>query len=626
MPGLVGLITNMPSEWAKPQLLRMIEALRHEPFYETGTWIEESLGVYVGWIVRKNSFADGMPLRNERGDVILVFSGEEYPEAGTPRRLKEQGHELETKPSSYLVHLYEEDPSYPAGLNGRFQGLLVDRTRRETTVFNDRYGMHRLYYHQSKEAFYFAAEAKAILAARVELRRLDDRGLGEFVTCGCTLQNRTLFKDVHVLPPASAWAFRHGSVVRKDSYFEPQRWESQPALEPESYYEELRRVFSRNLPRYFNGGEPIGMSLTGGLDTRMIMAWWKSPAGTLPCYSFGGVFRDCRDVVVARKVARACGQVHHVIPLGEEFLSRFPHYAERAVYLTDGCLAVNHSADLYLNERARDIAPVRMTGNYGGEVLRRTRAFKPKKPLPGLFRPELLFHVRQAETTYSSLRTHPLSFAVFQQAPWHHYGLLALEQTQLSIRTPYLDNDFVRTVFRAPESAFVNNDVCLRLISDGDVDLGKIATDLGLGGSQGRLVAAASRRFFRFTFKAEYAYDSGMPQWLARIDHLFSPFHLERPFLGWHKFSHFRIWYRDQLSGYVQEILLDPRTLSRPYLEPNKVEAIVRAHLKGDRNFTNEIHQLLTLELTQRLFLDPDHSAFPATMPWVAAERALQNS
>ena len=340
----------------------MIEALRHEPFYETGTWIEESLGVYVGWIVRKNSFADGMPLRNERGDVILVFSGEEYPEAGTPGRLKEQGHELETKPSSYLVHLYEEDPSYPAGLNGRFQGLLVDRTRRETTVFNDRYGMHRLYYHQSKEAFYFAAEAKAILAARVELRRLDDRGLGEFVTCGCTLQNRTLFKDVHVLPPASAWAFRHGSVVRKDSYFEPQRWESQPALEPESYYEELRRVFSRNLPRYFNGGEPIGMSLTGGLDTRMIMAWWKSPAGTLPCYSFGGVFRDCRDVVVARKVARACGQVHHVIPLGEEFLSRFPHYAERAVYLTDGCLAVNHSADLYLNERARDIAPVRLLG------------------------------------------------------------------------------------------------------------------------------------------------------------------------------------------------------------------------------------------------------------------------
>ena len=48
-------------------------------------------------------------------------------------------------------------------------------------LFNDRYGMQRVYYHESKEAFYFAAEAKAILAVRPELRRPDPRGLGEFV-------------------------------------------------------------------------------------------------------------------------------------------------------------------------------------------------------------------------------------------------------------------------------------------------------------------------------------------------------------------------------------------------------------------------------------------------------------
>ena len=57
-------------------------------------------------------------------------------------------------------------------------------------MFNDRYGMHRIYYHEAKEAFYFAAEAKAILAVRPELRRADPRGLGEFVACGCVLDNR----------------------------------------------------------------------------------------------------------------------------------------------------------------------------------------------------------------------------------------------------------------------------------------------------------------------------------------------------------------------------------------------------------------------------------------------------
>ena len=80
---------------------------------------------------------------------------------------------------------------------------------------------------------------------------------------------------------------------------------------------------------------------------------------------------------MARQVATPCGQPHQVIRVGEEFLARFPTYAERTVYLTDGCADVSRSPDLYVNEAARQIAPVRMTGNYGGEVLRRVRAFKP---------------------------------------------------------------------------------------------------------------------------------------------------------------------------------------------------------------------------------------------------------
>jgi asparagine synthase (glutamine-hydrolysing) len=376
-------------------------------------------------------------------------------------------------------------------------------------------------------------------------------------------------------------------------------------LNAERYYEELREVFSHNLPRYFNGRERVGMSLTGGLDTRMIMAWQKSPPGSLPCYSFGDSFRDCQDVFLARKVARACDQPYEVIPVGGEFLSQFARYAERSVYLTDGCVGVESSADLYVNERAREIAPARMTGNYGGEVLRRVRAFKPAAPLPGLFCPGLLAFVRQAEETYAGmLGGHPLSFAVFRQAPWHHYGLLALEQTQLSLRSPFLDNDLVRTVFRAPASACTSDDVSLRLIEDGDPSLMWIRTDRGLAGKHRPLAAAVSRSLLEFTFKAEYAYDGGMPQWVARIDHFLSPLRLERLFLGRHKFAHFRVWYRDELSSYVREMLLDARTLSRPYLERKTVELVVKGHLKGNQNYTDEIHKVLTLELLHRLFID----------------------
>jgi asparagine synthase (glutamine-hydrolysing) len=95
-----------------------------------------------------------------------------------------------------------------------------------------------------------------------------------------------------------------------------------------------------------------------------------------------------------------------------------------------------------------------------------------------------------------------------------------------------------------------------------------------------------------------------MPQWLARIDHFFSWLRLERLFLGRHKLLHFRVWYRDQLSDYVRQMLLDPLTLSRPYLQRRTVEKIVNAHIEGGRNYTMPIHKLLTLELMQRLFVD----------------------
>ena len=605
MPGIVGLITELPRPQAEEMLNRMVGVIRHESFYVSGTWIDETLGVYVGWVARRDSFSDGMPLKNERGDVVLLYAGEDFPEPGAADSLRAKGHAVDASPAGHIVHLYEEDASFPEGLNGRFHGLLADQARGRVLLFNDRYGMQRIYHHSSGGTFYFAAEAKAILEVCPELRRPSSRGLAEYVSNGCVLENRTIFEDIHVLPPASKWTFHNRKLETKSTYFDRTEWEDQMPLDEETYYQNLKEVFSRNLPRYFDGPERIGMSLTGGLDSRMIMACRRPAPGSLPCYSFGGMFRDCEDVSLARRVAAAAGQPHQVIPVAGEFLSRFGHYAERTVYLTDGCMEVLHSPDLYVNEIARQIAPVRVTGNYGGEVLRRVRAFKPVAPEPGLFSPEFTNDIGMARETFRRvIDIHPLSFALFVQAPWHHYSLLSLEQTQLSVRSPYLDNEFVRTVYTAPASALTSNDISLRLIADGDMKQRRIRTDRGLGGDSGPMASWFMNQWLEFTFKAEYAYDYGMPQAVARVDHMFSWAHFERLFLGRHKFYHFRIWYRDAVANYVKEMLLDERTLSRPYVNRKTLEAIVLGHTRGIRNHTLAIHKLLTLELQHRLFFD----------------------
>jgi asparagine synthase (glutamine-hydrolysing) len=601
LPGIVGMITNRPRASAERELCQMLEPLRHESFYTAGTWSDPAQGVYVGWVAREASFAAAMPLKNELGDITLVFSGEEFREPDTIEVLRAAGHAVETNGPNYLVHRYEEEPDFPKRLNGRFHGLVADRARGTVMLFNDRYGLQRIYYHEAKDGFYFAAEAKAILKVRPELRLPDPRGIGEFIVCGCVLDNRTLFSGVHVLPPGSAWSFRRGSLERKAPYFEPREWEQEEPLKPEEYFASLRDVFVRNLPRYFDGNERVGVSLTGGVDTRNIMAWRKAPPGTLPCYTFGSMYRDNEDVRLARRVAKICGQSHQVITTGKEFLRQFPRYAERSIYLTDATVDLSRSPDLYVNEKAQEIAPVRMVGTFGSEILLHTVMFKADEPVAGLYQTELSPQLHAAKENYDAiLRGHQVTAVVFRQSPWYQYGVLGLEQTQVGVRTPYLDNDLVKTVYKAPGPVAINEECRLRLIREGNPALANLRTDRGVGGA----TSIFNRAALEFLFKAEYAYDYGMPQWVAQMNHMFAPPQFERFWVGRHKVFHFRVWYRDELANYVREILLDRRSLARPYLKPESVRTIVKGHLKGNRNYTTEIHRLLALELAHRLLLD----------------------
>ncbi len=597
MPGLVGLITKLPRQDAEARLHRMIEALCYEPGRESCTWCDESLGVYAGLVERREHQISCRPIQNENRDLALLFSGEVFPD--------EDGQFDGSTRSSYLMKHAGNDPCFPSLLNGLFHGILADQRDCRAVLFNDRYGMHRLYYHEAADAFYFAGEAKAILAVRPELRSIDPEGLAQFISCGCTLENRSAFAGISVLPAGSAWIFQDRVLTVKANHFSPKEWEEQPTLDPESYYRQLKTAFAKAVPKYFAGPEPIGVALTGGLDSRMLMAWSGAASAELHCYSFASAVRESQDVRIARNVAQASGQTHRAIRVDGGFLDHFSHYAERTVFLTDGCVEVKHAPDLYVSEQAARIAPIRVTGNYGGEVLRQVRAFKPIDAPGGIFTSDLEGSLIRVKHLYEKLLTlHPLSFAVFCQAPWRQYGLLSLETTQLKVRSPFLDNEIIRTAFQAPKSALEGNEISLRLISDGSSELRRIRTDRGYGGTLPRWLAALQQAYFDFTFKAEYACDYGMPAGIVRADNALKSLHLERIFLGRHKFTHFRLWYRDELSGYVREMLLDSQTLSRPYLRRNSVERMVKEHCAGRQNHTTAIHKLLTLEHIHRLFID----------------------
>src|SRR6266403_4003622 len=524
MPGIVGIISQRPSHEYQALVKSMVKCLTHEPFYTDGTYINQEIGLSSGWACHEGAFADCLPIWNEKKDICLLFSGEDFADQADVDALRTRGHEFGSGDASYLVHLYEEmGYAFLERLNGWFSGVLLDLREQKVVLFNDRYGVNRIYYHEDSGGFYFASEAKALLKILPITRQLDLRSLGEVLCCEAVLQNRSLFSGISLLPPGAAWVFSRGEPVKKKTYFKQEAWESQPELSESDFYEKLKETWTRVLSKYFLGKQSIGLSLTGGVDSRMILAWAGRPPGTLPCYTWGGKYRDCADVKIARRSATICQQPHQTILVGVDFLSQFPDLAERAVYISDGTMDVTGSIDLYVQELARQIAPVRLSGVCGGEILRRLVMFKPDPPQEDFFDPELARSFRNAATTYASeLQGHKLSFTSFKQAPWYMASKFTVERSQVTYRTPYFDNDLVALAYQTP-AELLNNKPALRLIADVYPAVGWIRTDRGIAFRTIPGVNRALHWYQEFTFKAEYAYDYGMPQWLARLDHIFAP-------------------------------------------------------------------------------------------------------
>ncbi len=604
MPGIAGIIAKAGVE--QTDIARMTRCMLHEPSYVSGAYAHPALGVHVGWVSHGGSFADCMPLWNERRDVCLVFSGEDFIDADEVHQLCGVRLDVQKANASYLITLYEAiGLQFIEKLNGWFSGLLIDLRKNLVVLFNDRYGLSRIYFHEAPDRFYFASEAKALLEILPGLRKLDMRGVAETFSCGSVLQNRTLFDGISLLPGGSRWSFAPNGNISKQAYFNRQSWEDQPLLNRAEFCDGLTATFERITPKYLGRSGSVAMSITGGLDGRMIMAWANASPGTLPCYTFGGPYRTCADLTIGRRIAQICRQSHQTIDVGADALAAFPSLAEKAVFVSDGTMDVTGAVELYVNRAAREIAPVRLTGNYGSEIVRGNVAFRSRQFTEGLLEPDFAQLVRDAGATYQAERDcHPVSFIAFKQVPWHHYSRLAVEQSLLTVRSPFLDNDLVALMYRAPPELVSSNEPSLRLIQEGNSLLGSLPTDRGLIQGENSWTDKLRKRWIEFTVKAEYAYDYGMPQRLAHIDHILAPLHLERLFLGRHKFYHFRVWYRDQLAHYVKEILLDPRTLERPYFQGRVLKDMVKAHTEGRQNWTLEIHRALTLELLQRQLIE----------------------
>jgi asparagine synthase (glutamine-hydrolysing) len=580
----------------------MVATMRHEGFYATGTFSAPAQGVFAGWVAQEGMFTSQQVFQNGARDIALIFAGECFIEAESKARLKQAGRSF-VNDGECLIQLYEEQGEiFLAGLNGLFSGLLIDQRRKKVFLFNDRYGMERIYWHETAEAFYFASEAKALLRVRPELRAFDAEGAAELLGLGCTLGTRTLFRGIQKLPGGSVWTFENGGG-RRENYFSPAKWEQQPKLEAEDYEARLRETFLRIAPKYFAHDTKVGVALTGGLDTRMLLAARPPGNHDQTCYTFTGPEGKTMDDRVAAKVAAACGLEHRLLRLNPDFFSGFAGQVDRTIFITDGVSNVFGAHEIYFHQQARPLATMRLTGNYGSEILRAISTFKPLGLAPQIFNPGFAADVAATAGKLAAEKQHPDTFAAFKEVPWNLYGNLAAGRSQISFRTPYLDNELVALSYQCPASIKKSSLPTMRFVKSCSPALDRIPTDRGFISDRRGPDILARRVFAEVTFKLDYHSNFGLPRKLGVLDPVYKPIVTGLGISGLHKFLKYSTWFQQQLAPYVREGLA--RARGGAFWDAGFVDRIAESHISGKKNFCAEINSILTLEAIERkLFRD----------------------
>ena len=600
MPGIVGIIGPAPAHECRRLVRAMLRTMQHEPTYVSGTHFSPSVGAYGGWVSHGSSFAARQSSALGKGGETLLFAGECFPSHGSV--VNQESGTVAVAEADLLCRYNAHGTSFIADLNGLFSGLLIDPRRQRALLFNDRYGSERLYHFEKDGTTYIASEAKALLRVLPELRAFDDEGVAQFLRYGSTLNGCTLFRGIRSLPGGTVLTIQRGVVESRKRYFVPDTWEAQPALDEAAFESQFREAFLRALPGYYSSDTPIGISITGGLDTRMILACMPPLARPPVCYTFGGQTHKTLDAQIGARVARAKGLEHHLLRIGADFVAAFGRHVDRTVLITDGCAGALGAHEIYLTALARKLSSIRLTGNYGSEVLRGMSTFKPGHLAPELFADGFRPMLDAAEAGSTRTPVHPVTQAAFREIPWHLFGLLAAGRSQIVFRTPYLDNEIVRLAYQAPARLRLSAVPALRLIYWQDSVLASIPTDQGLLWGKRGPSAIARRLFCWATFKLDYLHKEGLPDCLGSIDPLLSAL-AGTNLLGLHKFLPYRSWFRRELSDYVRAVLTDTQTARQPYWNAKALPALVDDHVRGRHNRLRELNAVLTLEAVDRVLL-----------------------
>ena len=345
-------------------LRRMTDSIRHrgpdaEGFLETG-------GVHLGCRRLRVLDIDGgdQPIYNEDGTVGVVYNGEIYNFQQLRRELEARGHRFTTRTDTeVIVHLYEEEGIDCARrLEGMFAFALHDSRRGRLVIARDPVGIKPLLYRWDGRRLVFGSEAKSLLVDPATTPRLDADALHQLLNVRFVPAPMTLFEGISQLSPGHCLVVE-GGALREHRYHE-WKFAGGTDISAEDAAAQFRSVLSSAVERQMVADVPVGIFLSGGLDSSALIAGARQSGHRNGLETFTLGFNEPTDELAdADLVARHFGTDHHPTTLSPEPLALFP----RIVYHAE-MPKVNAVQGYYLSRFARRHVTVALSGLGGDEL------------------------------------------------------------------------------------------------------------------------------------------------------------------------------------------------------------------------------------------------------------------
>ncbi len=311
--------------WDDKNLLKkMNDATKHRG--PDGTDIFTSDGISLGHNRLKIidlSEAAKQPMKSHDGRYIIVFNGEIYNFAELREELSEYPYSSKSDTEVILAAYISWGAKCVERFNGIFAFAIWDTQESELFLSRDPIGVKPLYYFHHGDQFIFSSEIKAILEHAIP-RILDQQACNNYFRLGYVPAPLTMFSNVYKFPPAHYGLFKNGS-------FETVRyWDSVPEPEKKSFEvlkKEVRVSVERAVEHQLISDRPVGVYLSGGIDSSVVLAAASKVHAHMDTFSVGFALTDAEeqekfnaDFDLARRTAHFFGSTHHEIRMTSEEL------------------------------------------------------------------------------------------------------------------------------------------------------------------------------------------------------------------------------------------------------------------------------------------------------------------